>query len=81
MRKAVILLTLLSLLGCAETYTPRTPTSSGTVFGKCRYCGKPGYSADNWTDVASAQSKAETEPYVRDSIVCGKCRAEMEKGK
>lgn len=75
MKKLILLSMLIGLIiGCS----PLTPESENTVFGKCRFCGKPGYSTDRWVDPVRAQLAADKgNPSVASTIVCGECRRKM----
>ena len=74
--KLAILALILVCLGCGD---PNTPHSSTTIFGKCRFCAKPGYSSAHYVDPSAAQEAADKgDVTITGRIVCGECRKKME---
>lgn len=79
MKRLLLLAVLVACVGCQANREPLGPNSKWTVFGKCRFCGNPGYSAEVWIDSDDAQERADKgDPKVAGSIVCGACRKKME---
>jgi hypothetical protein len=79
MKRVVLLAILVACVGCDSSRTsPIDPVNDAVVVGKCRFCGKPGYSTNNWISPADAQQVAdEGDKQVLGTIVCGACRKGM----
>jgi hypothetical protein len=76
MKRVLLFAILAGCLGCDSA--PVDPVHDALVVGKCRFCGKPGYSTNNWVSPADAQKSAdEGDKQILGTIVCGACRKGM----
>lgn len=70
MRRICMALLVVTLIACGDTVS-----NSPTVWGECRFCGKPGYSNVNYLDINAAQRGADNgDAAICGSIVCESCR-------
>jgi len=79
MRLVVIVLIVAFAAGCSGGARTTSPVTDNVVVGKCRFCGKPGYSTGSWLSTVDAQESADNgDEKVLNTIVCGACRKSME---